>query len=159
MQAGAPTDTADQFAQEVIQGHHEAFAALRAVLAAAIKAATPPDGSSQPAGLSAPLARTLTLAFRAANAILRTQPRRARDDGDAEPAPQPPRPLSRDDVLLIAASQGAGKKYLPLQVVPRLKAWQQYADRMGFPAPFDFPPDLLDKFPGRPEPAPLPQPA
>jgi hypothetical protein len=86
-------------------------------------------------------------------AVLRTKPPGPQDDGDEDQKPfkAPPRPLTRDDVLLIAAAQSGSRKGLPFQVVPRLKAWQEYADHMGFPAPFDFPKDLLDAFRQSPE--------
>ncbi|MFT3685072.1 MAG: hypothetical protein QM783_09130 [Phycisphaerales bacterium] len=138
------SDAAAQFTAEIMEGHREAFAALRQIVAAAVNAVIPrPDGAAP--GLSPPQARALSIALKAAMAVLRTKPPETEDDEeDQKPFRAPPRPLTRDDVLLIAASQSAGSKYLPIQVVPRLKAWQDYADHMGFPAPFHFPKELLE---------------
>jgi hypothetical protein len=163
----------DQFAQfsdEVLQGHREAFAALRQVLSVAVNALIAKPPAEAPSGPLAPSdprpcdaaslppaqARTLNLALRAAMAILRKKPPEPVDQQDARPHMNPPRPLTRKDLLNIADSQRGhnGNKDLPFEGFPRLKAWQQYADHMGFPAPFEFPRDLLATFPGRPERAP-----
>jgi hypothetical protein len=160
--AATLTDAAAQFTDEILQGHREAFAALRQILSTALTAATAKLDSSQSPALPPAQARTLGLALRAAMAILRKKPPEPDDREDTKPYRTPPRPLTREDVLSIAACQrgggGAnGKKDLPFEVVPRLKAWQEYADHMGFSAPFDFPRELLATFPGRPERAPEPE--
>lgn len=163
------TDAAAQFTDEILLGHREAFAALRQILAVAVTALTPKPSTdpvapsdalpSDPAFLPPAQARTLGLALRAAMAILRKKPPQPTDEQDPKPYMHPPRPLTRNDLLNIADCQRGhnGKKYLPFEVVPRLKAWQEYADHMGFPAPFDFPKELLAAFPGRPERAPAPE--
>lgn len=148
-----PTDAIAHFTEEILQGHREAFAALRQILATALAAAIAKPDAPPSTPLPQPQARALTLALRTAMAMLRKKPPESDEEEDEKPYRPPPRPLTRGDVLSIAACQRGhdGKKHLPFDVIPRLKAWQDYADHMGFPAPFDFPRELLAKFPGRPE--------